>query len=595
MEQTNGNRTVAGTVNPALNRMLALVVVLVVIGVTTVVLSARDLDDLSGRFQPGVAANDAVLADVRAMDGAVSAWLTTGRESARTEFEQLETSLGGHLREVRALVADDPDLAVLVQAQQEAASAWLTQYARPRLAADGGPGTYRPARFARGQELLAAFERSHEAATSALGTSLQEAEAAATWRLRLAVGGVLLVAVLAVVVVVAARRSLLTRLSAPLLELESTLQTMATEPTVRARLAGPREVRSIARAVNELAEAQTRARAVESKIQSSLHTLDSARDDFVSNVSHELRTPLTTISGYLEMVEEEFEGRMAPRHERMLDATHRNVNRLKQLIDDLLTLSKAETVRSEREPSDLAALVRDAVTDVRITAAGRDIRISLDEPGHPVPVLADRALLGRALLNLVTNAVKFSHPASSVEVAVAAVVDDGWAAVTVVDRGIGIPEDEIERLGTRFFRARNAVENEIAGTGLGLRIVQTIIDRHDGDLRLSSVEGEGTTVVLRVPLLPGAVLPDSAQPAAVDEAPPSEETAEAEIETAGIEAAEATEIEAAEIQDVSHEVEDAEGEPDVEPVLPGTLDLGPGGLLHASSLVPADDPAHPRT
>ncbi len=111
--------------------------------------------------------------------------------------------------------------------------------------------------------------------------------------------------------------------------LEGVVQQMSKDPSVRARPVGPREVRSVASALNDLADAQSRARAVEDKVQEELRVLDTARDDFVSNVSHELRTPLTTIHGYLEMVAEEFEDTMSPRHERILQASRRNVARLK--------------------------------------------------------------------------------------------------------------------------------------------------------------------------------------------------------------------------------------------------------------------------
>ncbi|MCL8024790.1 sensor histidine kinase [Nocardioides bruguierae] len=553
--------------NPALHRLMGLVVALVVVGVVSVVLSAQALSGLTGSFQPAVAAHAGVLQDVTAIDAAVGDWARTGDPAKPAEVADLRERLAGHLLRVRAGVGDDAELLALVEAEAGAAETWLDDYVEPRLALPGA--RYRPALYAVGQDRLADVEQAHQSTTSALAAGLAEAEAAATWRQWGAVGSLLVLAVLAVWVLVTARRSLLTRLSTPLLELEACVQRMAADPTVRARPAGPREVRSIALAVNELAEAQARARAVESHIQSSLHTLDSARDDFVSNVSHELRTPLTTIAGYLELVAEEFEGRMQPRHERILDATRRNVGRLKALIDDLLTLSRAETVRTEREASDLATIVRDAVTDVRITAAGRDIRVVMDEPAGTVPTLVDRALMGRALLNIVSNAVKFSRPDSNVEVSVVALPDDQVAAVTVTDHGIGIPEDEVERLGTRFFRARNAVQNEIAGTGLGLRIVQTVVDRHGGDLRLSSVEGQGTTVVLRVPLLRAGVLPEPGEP--TDDG----QDALADPEEAGAaptpEAAEPAEaIEAAD----DREDDAAEDVPELR--LPERLDLKPG-------------------
>jgi two-component system OmpR family sensor kinase len=226
--------------------------------------------------------------------------------------------------------------------------------------------------------------------------------------------------------------------------------------------------------------------------------LDSAKDDFVSNVSHELRTPLTTISGYLEMIADEFEDRLEPRHERMLEATRRNVVRLRALIDDLLALSKAETRTSDLEPSDVTAMLRDAVTDVRMTAARRGIAVEVSAPSDPMLVVGDRAMLYRAFLNVLTNAVKFSRDDDAVQVKVRRI--QNRVEISVRDHGIGIPRAELDRLGTRFFRASNAMTNEIAGTGLGLRIVQTIIDQHEGDVVIESAEGEGTTVYIRLRL-----------------------------------------------------------------------------------------------
>ena len=154
------------------------------------------------------------------------------------------------------------------------------------------------------------------------------------------------------VVIAQSRRRLLAELVRPAQDLEQVVQRMAAQDhDARAADAGPQEVRAVAAALNELADAQARARAVEGRIQDELRNLDTAKDDFVSNVSHELRTPLTTISGYLELVAEEFEDRMEPRHEKMLAASRRNVSRLRLLIDDLLTLSKAEARATEMEPS----------------------------------------------------------------------------------------------------------------------------------------------------------------------------------------------------------------------------------------------------
>ncbi len=270
------------------------------------------------------------------------------------------------------------------------------------------------------------------------------------------------------------------------------------EHGVRVAPGGPREVRLIGAALNNLAEGQERGRAVEEQVRSELLALDKAKEDFVSNVSHELRTPLTTISGYLEMVEDEFDGRLDERHQKMLDAGHRNVDRLRVLVDDLLTLSTAENRTTDLERIDLASLVHDVVADLRLTAGRRGIDLEVRVGEENLLVLADRLQLSRALVNLVSNAVKFSQPDSAVELTLSPV--DGMAQLVVRDQGIGIPADELDQLGQRFFRASNAVAEEIQGTGLGLRIVQAIITNHQGDLGVDSVEGEGTAVTVRLPL-----------------------------------------------------------------------------------------------
>jgi signal transduction histidine kinase len=106
-------------------------------------------------------------------------------------------------------------------------------------------------------------------------------------------------------------------------------------------------------------------------------------------------------------------------------------------------------------------------------------------------------MLHRALLNVVGNAVKFSPEEGVVDVSVAA--HDGIVLVVVRDRGIGIPEGELDKLGTRFFRASNAVAHEISGAGLGMRIVQTVVDKHAGEVLVESAEGVGTSVTIRLP------------------------------------------------------------------------------------------------
>jgi two-component system, OmpR family, sensor kinase len=494
----SSGRPVARLVQPVIVRVTAMAALMAVIAVTGVLLSTTAVNHLTDDLQPAAAANQDVYQDLTDMSAAVESWAARGQQTAADRFAQALARFPADQQKVRRFAVGDDELEILATRQERVAQAWIERYAQPRMDARGGvrPGAEQ---VRSGSAAFEAVRSAHQETTQAFDSRVRQARTDASFRLKGTVLAVVLLAGAAWYVISRARRRLLTELSEPLLALEQVVQRMAKQDhDVRALEQGPKEVRAVASALNAFADAQGRARAVEGRIQNELRSLDTARDDFVSNVSHELRTPLTTISGYLELVAEEFEGRMDPPHERILEATRRNVARLKALIDDLLALSRAEGRSSELEPVDLALLVREAVIDVRITAARRGVRLQVSTPEDVVPVLADRAMLHRALLNVLSNAVKFSHDGGEVEVVLR--VAGRQVEVCVCDHGIGIPAAEIDRLGTRFFRASNAVTNEIAGTGLGLRIMQTIVDRHSGDVAIESREGEGTSVVVRLRL-----------------------------------------------------------------------------------------------
>ncbi len=203
--------------------------------------------------------------------------------------------------------------------------------------------------------------------------------------------------------------------------------------------------------------------------------------------------------GYLELLEDQVADQLDDSREaRMLAIVRRNLLRLQELISNLLTLSRVEKARLKIESLDLRTVASEVVGDLRLTAGSRSITLRTIQSASPILVLGDRTQLFRALTNLVSNAVKFSEPGDVVEVRVAPVGRE--AMLEVVDEGIGIPATDLDGLGSRFFRASNATRSEIAGTGLGLRIVQTIVDRHGGTLGIESVEDVGTTVTVRVPL-----------------------------------------------------------------------------------------------
>jgi signal transduction histidine kinase len=228
-----------------------------------------------------------------------------------------------------------------------------------------------------------------------------------------------------------------------------------------------------------------------------LQELDHMKDLFVSSVSHELRTPLTSMIGYLEILRGGEVGDLSRLQQRFLEIVDRNCHRLGDLIDDILFMSRVDSgrFRLERESVDLSELVAERAQSIRPAAQGNGVEVHLDVDGA-VRLYADPARLVQVLDNLLSNAVKFTPAGGSVFVTVSA--SDEAAHVEVRDTGVGIPEDENERLFERFFRASTAAN--IKGTGLGLSIVRSIIEAHGGTISVRSRVGVGTTVAVDLPL-----------------------------------------------------------------------------------------------
>jgi PAS domain S-box-containing protein len=232
-----------------------------------------------------------------------------------------------------------------------------------------------------------------------------------------------------------------------------------------------------------------------------LRTLDKLKDEFIALVSHELRTPLTSIRGYLELVTELADGTLSDEQTRFLGIVDRNAERLHTLVGDLLFVAQIEAGRLELERGevDLTALAEEAIETGGPLADAKDIELSLVT--EPVAVLqGDRGRLGQLLDNFVSNAIKFTPGGGSVEVRV--LEQAGSAVIEVSDTGMGIPQAEQSRLFERFFRTSTATAQAIQGTGLGLTISKAIADAHGGGISFTSVEGEGTTFRIELPLEP---------------------------------------------------------------------------------------------
>ncbi len=238
-----------------------------------------------------------------------------------------------------------------------------------------------------------------------------------------------------------------------------------------------------------------------------LQALDRQKTDFLSTVSHELRTPLTSIRGYVELLEDEAAD-LPPHVGRVLDVIGRNVNRLGGLIEDLLTLGRIESgaVRFETRTFDVAAAAESVVRALAPQAARAQVNVTLSVPPEPVELDGDETQIERVLLNLANNAVKFTPAGGLVCIEVDPITHTDeygntqpWVRIRVTDTGIGIPEVDQANLFNRFYRASNAVQNQIPGTGLGLSIVRRIVDAHRGQVTLTSEPGRGTQFGVVIP------------------------------------------------------------------------------------------------
>jgi two-component system phosphate regulon sensor histidine kinase PhoR len=238
----------------------------------------------------------------------------------------------------------------------------------------------------------------------------------------------------------------------------------------------------------------------EERLVAELESLDRAKTSFLASASHDLRTPLTSIIGYVELLSDDEADLAGPDRAMMLDAVDRNARRLKTMTEDMLTISKIElgAFTSQLRPLDLTSLVPAAADVIRPSAAAGGLSFEISCPAHGLMVDGDPEQLDRVIVNLLSNAVKYTPRGGSV----ALTVDDagGSAVLTIADTGIGIPEKDQGSLFTRFFRASNAVEAAIPGSGLGLSIAGTIVGNHRGDLGVESVQDRGTTVTVRIPL-----------------------------------------------------------------------------------------------
>lgn len=229
-----------------------------------------------------------------------------------------------------------------------------------------------------------------------------------------------------------------------------------------------------------------------------LAELDRAKTIFFSNISHEFRTPLTLMLGPLEDMLGEAQS-LPPAHRERAGVAHRNATRLLKLVNALLDFSRIEAGRTKAnlEPTDLAALTAELASNFRSATEKAGLALTVACPPLPAPVLVDRDMWEKIVLNLLSNAFKFTFEG---EIAVSLRVEDGALVLEVRDTGSGIPASELPHLFERFRRIEGARGRSFEGSGIGLALVQELVNLHGGTVGVESVEGQGTTFTVALPL-----------------------------------------------------------------------------------------------
>ncbi len=225
-----------------------------------------------------------------------------------------------------------------------------------------------------------------------------------------------------------------------------------------------------------------------------------AKSSFLANMSHELRTPLNAIIGMAEALDLGVLGALEnPRHRQYVADIRGSGEHLLALLSDLLDLAKVEAgaMELEREVFELAALLRECEIMMTPLARRAPVRLAVTRPEPSPRLFADRRKIKQVLINILSNAVKYSRPGGLVELA--ARPEDGGLAIVVLDQGIGVDEAQIELAFRPFSRLAGETRNRAEGAGLGLPLARRFAELHGGTLRIAARRGAGTRVTLWLP------------------------------------------------------------------------------------------------
>lgn len=227
--------------------------------------------------------------------------------------------------------------------------------------------------------------------------------------------------------------------------------------------------------------------------------LEMMKLDFVSMAAHELRTPLTAVRGYLGLLLTDEQSHLSEEGKQFVERAQASSKQLVGLISNLLNVSKIErgTLNMNYSKIDWTRTVQDAVNDQQFNAKTKHIELSYDGPTENVPLVVDELAIKEVVNNLIANAINYTGNDGHISVGVR--IEDSKIITTVKDDGIGIPENAIDRLFTKFYRVKGGIASGSGGTGLGLYISKSIVELHNGKIWVDSEYGKGTTFSFSLP------------------------------------------------------------------------------------------------
>ena len=481
--------------------ILALAVVVGSLGAYGVYIATTQANAINTKYFAVTAANANLLLQTTTGELAIRSYYLSGDEEFLVNFENARANMIASSRnlQLQAGEINDPGIDQLVRDYTGLVGVWLATFA-DKTHVFSGADNPRISQIT-GIELVEGIRAKSEVLSRFLtDANTNSVEAAVHVRtLTIVVLSIVIsLSLIAAVLLIASQQA---DISYPLVNLQKVVTSIYQgEFGKRANESvGPVEVRSVAHAVNELANQRE-------QVVDQTERLRLAKSNFIGTVNHELRTPLTSIAGFTELLADEASEVESKERVRMAKVIGRNAARLSDLIDNMLTVLRidANQVRFKLAKFDARDAVEQAVAALEPHALSQNIEVEFNVPLDEYLMLTDAVELVRVVGNLLSNAIKFSIPGGKVIVTMEKSVNELGVLMmnlSVKDFGIGIVEGDLKNVGSKFFRSTNAIESAIPGSGLGLMIVNFIVTELGGAWSIDSSEAEGTTTHVWLPLI----------------------------------------------------------------------------------------------